>query len=88
VQDPKQNPQQSQESPASQILDQINDGLMKLASAFGQAQLPEETQKHLEGIITSFQALSDDLSGAAQPEAPMPQGPMDMNASPDAKPAY
>jgi len=85
VQDPKQNPQ-PQESPASQILSQINDGLMKLASVA--ANLPEENQKHLEGIITSFQAFSDDLSGVAQPEAPMPRGPMDMNASPDAKPAY
>ena len=90
---PQTNPQQAQPqgSPVQAIISQVSEGLGKLMEIFDQANLPPQDKQHLAGIITSFQALIEELSkpqgqGRPAPNQPTPQGPMPANAARGSQP--
>ena len=79
-----QPPQQG--SPVEAIVSQVSQGLAKLMEVFQQAQLPPQDIQHLGGIITSFQALIEELSGGQKPQPQQPQGARPENAGPGSRP--
>lgn len=85
---PPQAPQQPQEqgSPAGEVISNIHENLLKLMDIFEQAKLPPEDVQHLGGIITSFQALVEELSGNGKPQQKKPMGPMADNQAEDSIP--
>lgn len=87
-----QAPEQEQpQSEVAGIVSSIHDGLLQLTDIFQQAKLPPQDVQHLGGIVTSFQALIEEISkpqgeeGAPAPEGAMP-GPMSEHGNKNARP--
>lgn len=83
--------QQSAQSQLSQLVQSVGSGLSTLGQIMSKVQgLPEGAAEKMQGIVSEYQSLIEELSGGGQEapaqEAPAP-GPASMEGGPRGMPA-